>query len=400
MKTASILFINNKKAIFEQSDGGASNRSNLFMEALTQIGELDVVSFVSETESNIPGCKVIFSKNIPSTRNIIPRAKFKRLSKLLRLFTAKPSDLYPKTKEKIILLNELVQKKNYDFIACRYLDAVIECDLLKFSDKLIVDLDDNPVQVYLKDHGMGPSSSFRKKVYDRLFLLLMERRINRILKPVFCVFHSSPNENHPPNSIFLHNLSTIKEGVIPMRESVPLRVIMVGFWAYIVNENGIRHFVKNIWPKVLNMVSNAQFHVIGPYMSEELKELLEGCDGIVVRGFVDNLYKEYENCRVVAVPIYDGTGTSIKTVEAFMVGRPVVSTSMGMRGFSEKMKDGEDFILADSDDAFAEGLVSLLLNQNESGRIANNAFNKFRRNWSKEEFMKIVRESIELNSSK
>ena len=68
------------------------------------------------------------------------------------------------------------------------------------------------------------------------------------------------------------------------------------------------------------------------------------------------------------IPLWVGSGTRIEAFEAMAMGRPVISTSLGMEGLD--VTDGEHFPRADSADAFSRGILSLLDDTVARTRIA------------------------------
>ncbi|HUY93176.1 MAG TPA: glycosyltransferase family 4 protein [Pirellulales bacterium] len=57
-------------------------------------------------------------------------------------------------------------------------------------------------------------------------------------------------------------------------------------------------------------------------------------ENVHILGRVDDLNALYRRSKVVIVPIFNGEGISIKTLEALSRGKPVVSTPIGARGIS------------------------------------------------------------------
>ncbi len=62
--------------------------------------------------------------------------------------------------------------------------------------------------------------------------------------------------------------------------------------------------------------------------------------------------------NVYVIPLFVGSGTRIKAFEAMAMGRPVVSTTLGIEGLD--VTDGEDFLRADDADAFAATNLGLV----------------------------------------
>jgi hypothetical protein len=72
--------------------------------------------------------------------------------------------------------------------------------------------------------------------------------------------------------------------------------------------------------------------------------------------------------NVCVIPLFVGSGTRIKAFEAMAMGRPVVSTTLGMEGLG--VTDGENFVRADDDAAFARSILTLMGDAPMRARIA------------------------------
>ena len=61
-------------------------------------------------------------------------------------------------------------------------------------------------------------------------------------------------------------------------------------------------------------------------------------------GFVDDLAPWYRSARVVCCPIYHGSGTRVKIIEAAAYAKAIVSTRLGAEGL--EFEDGREIMLA------------------------------------------------------
>jgi glycosyltransferase involved in cell wall biosynthesis len=75
---------------------------------------------------------------------------------------------------------------------------------------------------------------------------------------------------------------------------------------------------------------------------------------------------------VFVCPILSGSGVRVKLLEAFCTGIPVVSTTLGAEGLTEK--NGEVCLLADDPRQFADQIVSLLENPNAAEDMVRRAY--------------------------
>ncbi len=383
-----ILFISDKYKLFGESDSGASNRSTMFLRALASMGHVDVVSFVKVCTSNIPNCDVIYSEDILDTEtDISPFRKIKRA-----LFSKEIKELYGTSYKKTEIIRSLVVDRNYDFVACRYINEAAICSLCDYSSKLIIDVDDSPKQALLQ--SFSQRSSILKKIYIQWYAKTVEKVCENFLNTVHSSFYSNPTEKPSNKSVFLHNvtISTTSIEDIP-KEFTPI-ILMVGWMVYSPNKLGAIHFARKVFPLIKEKIPDAQFRIAGKYEGT-FKDDLECNEGVKVLGFVPNIDEEYTNSTIVVVPIYQGSGTSIKVIEALQKNRPVVSTPMGIRGLENILIDGEDYLEADSDEQFARIIIKLLKSDpTKLISLAHNGNSKARKYFSQEKFIKIVNQTV------
>lgn len=383
-----ILFVNNKYKLFGEADSGASNRSTMFLRALASMGHVDVVSFVKVCTSNIPNCDVIYSEDILDTEmDISPLRKIKRA-----LFSKDIKELYGTSHKKTGIIRSLVVDRNYDFVACRYINEAAICSLCDYSSKLIIDVDDSPKQALLQ--SISQRSCILKKIYIQWYAKTIEKVCEGFLETVHSSFYSNPTEKPSDKSVFLHNVTISTTSIEDLPKDFAPIILLVGWMVYSPNKLGAIHFARKVFPLIKEKIPDAQFRIAGKYEGT-FKDDLECNEGVKVLGFVPNIDEEYTNSTIVVVPIYQGSGTSIKVIEALQKNRPVVSTPMGIRGLENILVDGEDYLEADSDEQFARIIIKLLKSDpTKLISLAHNGNSKARKYFSQEKFIKIVNQTV------
>jgi glycosyltransferase involved in cell wall biosynthesis len=79
---------------------------------------------------------------------------------------------------------------------------------------------------------------------------------------------------------------------------------------------------------------------------------------VTVTGFVEDVRPYLNDSAVIVVPIRFGSGTRLKILDAWAMGRAIVSTGLGAEGL--EAVDGENILLADEAGQFAHHVLSLL----------------------------------------
>jgi glycosyltransferase involved in cell wall biosynthesis len=87
-----------------------------------------------------------------------------------------------------------------------------------------------------------------------------------------------------------------------------------------------------------------------------------------------------ERAAVYVVPIRIGGGTRLKIYEAMAMEKPVVSTTIGAEGLP--VRDGEELLIADTPDAFAEMVVRVLRDEELAHKLSQRAAETVRAKFS------------------
>lgn len=384
-----ILFVNHYYNLFANADSGASQRSMRLINALAQFAHVDVLSFVKDTISNAPNVDVV---DIPCVSDDSIK-EGGRLSKFVRLFKIhSPYSFYPPNRTKEAVIDSVVSQHDYQFIVTHYLHPACYYGLFKYADKLVVDLDDDPKDA-MKILATTVKST-RNRIYTYISAYTWGCITRYVTSRIYHSFYSSPNK-HYPNATFLPNVSGFEQPLptTAFNQSQPC-ALLVGDYTYFPNKEGLTHFLRKIFPTVRQKLPNATLKVVGKMNDESLLSLCKNTIGVELRGYVNDLRQEYLTCQCVIVPLYKGTGTSVKVIEAMSLGRLVVSTPCGVRGLHRDFREGKDYLLAKSNRDFADKLVFALTNESKNNELAMSAIRKVNKHYSQEAYNSIVRKTF------
>lgn len=159
----------------------------------------------------------------------------------------------------------------------------------------------------------------------------------------------------------------------PISPDTPPTVIFTGSMNWDANIDGVRHFLDDVWPLVLQQIPQACFIVVGKNPPDFLVNRGNRLSGVRFTGFVDDVRPYVQNAHVFVIPLRIGGGTRIKAFEAMAMGCPMVSTTIGTEGLD--IRPDEHFLLRDSTEAQAEGIVMLLRNEILRGSLSRKARN-------------------------
>lgn len=177
----------------------------------------------------------------------------------------------------------------------------------------------------------------------------------------------------------------------PAPTSGASRFLFIGTLGYYPNQDAAIYLCREIVPRVrrLSPVPVA-FEIAGGGASQELRKIA-GDSGVDLAGPVPSVAACYEAAVAAVVPLRAGGGTRIKILEAFSYRRPVVSTPLGAEGLA--VRDGQDILLAEGPDAFAQACVRLATSRTLRDSLARNAFELALRSYSLEALRRQMLES-------
>jgi glycosyltransferase involved in cell wall biosynthesis len=147
----------------------------------------------------------------------------------------------------------------------------------------------------------------------------------------------------------------------------------VAFWGALYfspNREAIRFFYEDAYLKYLQN-SEVKWFIIGSNQDEIIAEMGRKHKNIVVTGFVDNLPGLVSRIPIMINPMKTGSGLKNKVIEAFALGKLVISTEMGVQGL--EARDGVHYVQADTGQEFAQAISHFLLSRGERKKIAGNA---------------------------
>jgi glycosyltransferase involved in cell wall biosynthesis len=142
-------------------------------------------------------------------------------------------------------------------------------------------------------------------------------------------------------------------------------VVFLGSMDWEANIDGVDYFCRDIWPLVRSSVPEARFRIVGRNPHPQVLRLAS--ESVEVTGTVPSVVEHLRAATVVIVPLRIGGGTRLKIFEAMAMGRAVVSTTIGAEGLD--VHHGQDILLADDAEEFADSVIALLTDEEKRKRF-------------------------------
>ncbi|MCS7350353.1 MAG: glycosyltransferase [Anaerolineae bacterium] len=144
-------------------------------------------------------------------------------------------------------------------------------------------------------------------------------------------------------------------------------VLYIGGLHWPPNVEGIRWFLREIWPLVCSKIQDARLFLVGARPPRDLQAWATRDPSVVVTGFVADAVPYWRQSALMIAPLRAGSGVRVKILEAWSRGVPVVSTSIGCEGL--RACHGENIWIADEPEEFARAIVTLLRDPMEAQRL-------------------------------
>jgi polysaccharide biosynthesis protein PslH len=133
------------------------------------------------------------------------------------------------------------------------------------------------------------------------------------------------------------------------------RAIFVANYTYEPNRNALRFLLDEVLPRVWEQLPDARLTLVGAGLERPPSD----DPRVETLGFVDDLASAYASSRCAVVPLLQSGGSPLKLIEALAYGLPTIATSRAVAGMDDA-SDGEQLVVADGGQAFAQAIVAVL----------------------------------------
>lgn len=139
--------------------------------------------------------------------------------------------------------------------------------------------------------------------------------------------------------------------------SEPSGIVFVGGTSWAPNRDAMIHFCEQILPRVRDRVGDVPVRWIGRADQRDRRRFSRRF-GIELTGYVDDIRPHVRSAACYVAPLRVGGGTRLKILDAWAMGKAVVSTYQGCEGL--KAVDGENILVRDTPEGFAEAVEEVL----------------------------------------
>lgn len=182
------------------------------------------------------------------------------------------------------------------------------------------------------------------------------------------------------------NAVTVPDGAVVASRKGGM-VLFTGAMSYPPNREAVSRLLE-ILPLLREGHPTARLTIAGVAPSKDLRVAAEVMPWLEVTGGRASFADLFSGARALAVPLYAGSGTRLKILEAFAAGLPVVSTAKGVEGLD--VTPGRHFLTAETVSDFVDALGQVFAEPDLGTALARGALAFVRDRHSVETLVPIV----------
>jgi len=160
-------------------------------------------------------------------------------------------------------------------------------------------------------------------------------------------------------------------------------LLTIGSLNYPPNADGIRWFLRDVYPLMVTQLPEVFLWVIGKNPPEDFFEIEKHYpNNIKITGYVEDLTAYFHESSLAIIPVRVGGGMRVRILECFAKRIPVLTTTVGIEGIDAN-KDQEVFV-EDDPVQFALKAVEILEKEELKNVVIENALQLVRQkyDWS------------------
>ncbi|EPJ44332.1 MAG: hypothetical protein OFPI_40040 [Osedax symbiont Rs2] len=111
--------------------------------------------------------------------------------------------------------------------------------------------------------------------------------------------------------------------------------VTIGNFRHAPNWDSTLWLKQSIWPKIRQLMPDAQLHIYGAYPAKKVTDLNNPKQGFHIRGWAENAIDVLSSARICLSPLRFGAGIKGKLTDAMLAGTPSITTALGAEAMSD-----------------------------------------------------------------
>ena len=191
------------------------------------------------------------------------------------------------------------------------------------------------------------------------------------------------------DEVWLRSMTTKKSQVLPTAMKIDedlsfssgTNFFHIGSMEWQPNIKAVDWLLSKVWPLVIAQKPNYLLHLAGKGMNKKEYEN-SSQKSVIIHGEVASAREFMLQNNTMIIPLQSASGLRIKALEAMLMKRPIISTSIGMSGVD--FRNNINCMVADSAIEMANAIVLLGENEALQKKLAMNAHQYLKNNFAEE----------------
>ena len=297
-----------------------------------------------------------------------------------------------------------INENNFDLIHFEGLFVSQYINLIKTNTPTL--LRQHNIEFHIWKTLANTTQFIPKKIYLNFLAKRLEKFEKRIIQKFDAVVSITEEDNHFISAQNFKGFQCAIPAGIEIRKNKDCNIdyhsiYHIGSMEWMPNQEAMAWFHNDIWPKVTRKNKEVKFYMAGKNMAESYNAW--NTNQFVVEGEVKDQEAFKSDKSILVVPLKSGSGIRIKTIEAMLAKKAIVTTSQGALGLP--IVDKEHCLIADNSEQFAQAIISLTEDLDLRNKIAENGYHLALQNFSnqavskrwEEFYLKLIDNSILAN---
>jgi len=147
----------------------------------------------------------------------------------------------------------------------------------------------------------------------------------------------------------------------------------IGSMDWLPNQQGVDWFVNEVMPELVKQSPHIHVRLAGKHMPDRYRHI---STHLFVDGEVDDSIDYQKDKTIMIVPVQSGGGIRIKIIEAFALGKVIVTTTKGAEGIT--CEHGVHLLIADSPKQFASAILQCLESPELRAKLSSNGHDLYK----------------------
>ena len=313
-------------------------------------------------------CRGVFPVLAPNKRSVSHRMLYKVINTLKLVFMLRSYEVSYNTPRPLArMLSRVTRENHYDLVIIEYWHNALLKPYVSESSRTVLLIHD--AAFVNNDRRLRVERSAFRRFFMRLYFKLKKWEEIRSIAMFKEVLALSPVDvQHIRNAgeelgevsfreIPLSIANRTRDLIAETREEpIANSIYFIGSLDRFNDFDAVLYFLEEVYPHLNSCIEECHFFIVGNCRAR-VKERLSNLAPVRFVGSVDEPAKHIMRYRACVAPIRVGSGIKIKVLEAFILGKPVVATSVAAEGID--FFDGNPESVQDTAEGFAAEIARL-----------------------------------------